>query len=192
MHRADLADHVEVVADEVDDHEVLGAVLRLLGEVAAQRLVLLGRRTARARALDRLGLGHAVGSDRQEALGRRAEHGHVRELEQGAERHRADPAQQRVGLQRIDADPRADRVGQADLVGLAVVDLVHALVDAVEVGVLVVARLDACERRGIGHADELGAGRAVRADMAVARELSQRARRVVEPGERVARRRRPR
>ena len=60
---ADLADQGQVVAEQVDDHQVLGARLRVGGQPHALRLVLLRRRAARGGALDRLGLEVPVGGD---------------------------------------------------------------------------------------------------------------------------------
>ena len=68
------ADAREVVAHEVDDHEVLAAVLLALAQPARRALVGLGRRAARRRALDRAGL-HERAVGLEEALGRRAADG---------------------------------------------------------------------------------------------------------------------
>ena len=48
-----LADAAEVVAAEVDEHHVLGALLRVGEQLARALQVLLGRAGARARARDR-------------------------------------------------------------------------------------------------------------------------------------------
>ena len=61
---ADLADHGQVVAEQVGDHQVLGAEPRLGRQRAPQLLVLLGRGAARGGALDRLGLDRAVARPR--------------------------------------------------------------------------------------------------------------------------------
>ena len=50
---AGLADAPEVVAAEVDEHHVLGALLRVLEQLARDALVLRGVGAARARAGDR-------------------------------------------------------------------------------------------------------------------------------------------
>ena len=73
VHRPRLAHHRQVVAEQVDDHQVLGAGLGVGGQPDAQRLVLLGRATARRGALDRLGLERPVGPDEGVALRRRAQ-----------------------------------------------------------------------------------------------------------------------
>lgn len=138
MDGADLAHRVEVVAQQVDDHQVLCAVLLPGGEVLAQCLVLLPGAAARPGALDGLGLHTAVGVDGQEPLRGGAEHRHAREFEQGSIGHGADPAQCGVERQRGGVRGYGDHVGQADLVRFAVLDLRQAFVDALEVRVLVV------------------------------------------------------
>ena len=50
-----LADAAEVVAAEVDEHHVLGALLLVGEQLGGDAAVLLGARAARARAGDRLG-----------------------------------------------------------------------------------------------------------------------------------------
>jgi hypothetical protein len=50
LHAARLGDAADVVARQVDQHQVLGALLRVGQQFGFQRLVLLGRGAARARA----------------------------------------------------------------------------------------------------------------------------------------------
>ena len=118
VHGADLAHEAEVVAQQVGDHQVLGAVLlarpQLLAEAASSAGCGRG-----AGALDRLGLHPAVAPDAQEALGRRAEHGGVAEAQVGRERRRVDVAQRPVGGERLGRHVGGDLVREADLVGLA-------------------------------------------------------------------------
>ncbi len=68
--RARSADPAEVVAQDVDDHHVLGPVLGAGQELGRERAVFLGRRAARSRALDRVGRDPATRPDREERLGR--------------------------------------------------------------------------------------------------------------------------
>ena len=70
--RARLADPAEVVAQDVDDHHVLGAVLGAGQQLAGERAVLGPVAAARPRALDRVAGDDAVRVDRQERLGRGA------------------------------------------------------------------------------------------------------------------------
>ena len=68
LDRPRLADAPEVVAPEVDEHEVLGALLLVGEEVLLEADVLLGVRAAPARARDRVRRRHAV-PHRHERLG---------------------------------------------------------------------------------------------------------------------------
>ena len=69
------ADPPEVVAQDVDDHHVLRAILGARQQLPRQRPVLGRVAPARARALDRVGHDDPLGSDRQERLGRRGQQG---------------------------------------------------------------------------------------------------------------------
>ena len=51
--RADAGDAADIVAAEIEQHQMLGAFLRIGEEFGFQRLVLVRRRAARARAGDR-------------------------------------------------------------------------------------------------------------------------------------------
>ena len=66
----------EVVAAEVDEHDVLGALLLVGEQVGAQAAVLGGGRAARARAGERA-REHRVALDAHERLGARAHERHV-------------------------------------------------------------------------------------------------------------------
>lgn len=59
----------QVVAQEIDDHEVLGPVLLAEGQVPPELLVLFGRTAPGAGALDGPGLHTPLTVDAQEALG---------------------------------------------------------------------------------------------------------------------------
>ncbi len=50
---ADLGDAADIVAAEVEQHQVLGALLRIGQQLGFERLVLVRRRAARTRAGDR-------------------------------------------------------------------------------------------------------------------------------------------
>ena len=52
-HRADRRDAADVVAAEIEQHEVLGAFFRVGEQLLLERLVLVRGRSARARAGDR-------------------------------------------------------------------------------------------------------------------------------------------
>ncbi len=116
---ADLADDAEVVAQQVDDHQVLGVGLFVVGQLGLQRRVLGRVGGARGRPLDRPRLDPALAVDREEALRRGADHGDLAELEEGGEGRRVAAAQVAVEVERIGAGVGRDLVGEADLVGLA-------------------------------------------------------------------------
>ena len=73
-HGARRADARQVVAHQVHDHQVLGAVLGALGKRLPERGVVLGTDAARARAFDRPRFHKAVAVHAQEAFRRRADH----------------------------------------------------------------------------------------------------------------------
>ena len=85
-HGARRAHARQIVAHQVHDHQVLGAVLGALGQRLAERGVVLGTDAARARALDRPRLHEAVAVHAKEALRRRADHVHVGRLEERRKR----------------------------------------------------------------------------------------------------------
>ena len=117
-HRAVLADPAEVVALQVDQHDVLGAVLgvevELLGEVVG------GERAAGPRAGDGAGLGPALGVERDEALRRRADELVVAEVQvagEGAGVHGAQRVVEVQAGQRVaEVQPLAE-VGLEDVAG---------------------------------------------------------------------------
>ncbi len=95
VERADLGDQGDVVAQEVDDHPVLGLVLRVVGEEMLQLLVLLGRLAARRRTLHRVRLDPALAVDLEEQFRRARQDDRPAEIDQRAVFHRL-PCGQRV------------------------------------------------------------------------------------------------
>jgi hypothetical protein len=108
---ADLADGAEVVAQEVDDHQVLGPVLLIGGEGGGEGGVLLGGGATAARALDRSGFGLTVAADVEEALGRGAEDGEVAEPEIGGEGGGIGAAETAVEVEGVDVEVELELVG---------------------------------------------------------------------------------
>src|SRR4029077_11613457 len=149
--RSHRADRVEVVAEQVHDHQVLGAVLGVVAQLLYQGTILGGVGAPGPSALDRLGLDVPVQVDREASFRGCAEHGDVDEVEKGPERDGAYPAKVGEGGQHIDLRVDGDHIGHADLVGLTGVDLVEALVDPLEIGGPVVPELDIHPDVGIGH-----------------------------------------
>ena len=80
QHRVVAADPAQVVAQEIDDHHVLGPVLGAGQQLRAQPRILLGRAPARPRALDRPRL-DLPPPQLQEPLRRRRRDRHLAEVE---------------------------------------------------------------------------------------------------------------
>ena len=119
-HRVDLADAAEVVAQQVDDHQVLGAGLFVVGSSARQRGVLgrvrrraalvplIGRAwTRRSRSTERKRSGEELTISMSPSCRKAANGAGLR------------AAQQAVEGERLGARVGRDLVGEADLVGLA-------------------------------------------------------------------------
>ena len=158
VHAPQRAHAAEVVADEVDDHEVLGARLLVVAQRGAAVGVLDRMGGARRGALDRLGLDHPLAVDAQEALGRGAQHRQVAEAQQRRVRRRVARAQRAVGGERLDRAVAAQLGGQADLVALALEDLVLAGGDVGEVGLAALAGGEAQRARPPAGAARQAAG----------------------------------
>ena len=122
-HRAVARHAAEVVAREVDDHHVLGHVLRAGAQRERQAAVLGRIRVARARALDRTRL-DAVATAAQEALRRRRDHVRPAEPHERRERRRARRAQAAVERERIAVPVRRQPLGEVDLEHVARADVV--------------------------------------------------------------------
>ncbi|CAB4727749.1 unannotated protein [freshwater metagenome] len=135
--RAGLADHGQVVAEQVDDHQVLGAVLRVDPEATAQLVVGPLVATARGGALDRLGLDAAVGAHQRVALRARAEQppGRARHvvLQESGIRRGVELAQPQVRRRGREVTGDDVPLGEVDLVAVAPAQL---LLDAVERGAI--------------------------------------------------------
>ena len=121
-----LADAPEVVAAEVDEHHVLGALLLVRQQVGGDRDVGVGVGPARPRAGDRAGRGAAAG-DGDERLGRGADDLEVLEVEEVHVGRRVDRPQAAVDRERLDRARRRPALARHDLEGVAGV---HVLDDA--------------------------------------------------------------
>ena len=111
-HGAWRADARQVVAHQVDDHQVLGAILGALGQRLAERGVVLRTDAARPRPLDRPRLDTPLRVDVQEALGRRAEHRGIRESRNAA--NGAGLRRRRRAIQRPTATPSSGASNRCD------------------------------------------------------------------------------
>ena len=115
----------EIVAQEIDDHEVFGPGLGIEAERARDRRLVLANPGARRRALHRPGLEQAP-LVAQKQLRRAGQHlrrlawvGPERERQQGPEGHRLAGAQPTVQAQGRPQDTQVEAVGVVDLVGFA-------------------------------------------------------------------------
>ena len=83
LDRADLGHAAEIVAQQIDDHQVLGALLLVHGEPGREARVLARRASARRRALHRPGR-HVLALAPEEQLGREREHVELARVDQRA------------------------------------------------------------------------------------------------------------
>ncbi|MCY1420240.1 hypothetical protein D9M71_358550 [compost metagenome] len=126
-HRARPAAAAEVVAQQVDDHQVFRAVLFAGQQFRGVGGVLRRRASARAGALDRAGF-HLAAVQLDETLRRQAENGALRKIQVTGEGRRAGLAQRLVGQPRRAAAGGAEALGVVHLVAVAGEDVVlHAL-----------------------------------------------------------------
>ena len=125
LDRAVLAHPAEVVAPEVDEHDVLGALL-LVGEQALGDPRVLGLvGAARARAGDRAGR-HVAAGHGEQRLGARAGDLEVAEVQEVHVRARVDDPQPPVDRERVGVEVGAPALRGDDLEGVA---RVHVLDD---------------------------------------------------------------
>ena len=117
-----LAHAPEVVAPEVDEHHVLGALLLVGQQLARDPPVLLGGGAARAGSGDRLGADVAPG-DGQQRLGARARHLEVAEVEEVHVGAGVDRAQAAVDREGLDGHGGRPALGGHDLEGVSGVDV---------------------------------------------------------------------
>jgi hypothetical protein len=117
-HRAVFAHPPQVVAPEVDEHDVLGALLLVGEQLGGQSRVLLEVRAARARAGDRPGRDPAA-RDGDERLRAGAGDLEVAEVQEVHVRAGVDRAQAAVDRERLDLHRRRPALGGDDLEGVA-------------------------------------------------------------------------
>ena len=121
-HAAVLADAAEVVAAEVDEHHVLGALLLVGQQLGAIRRSSSG--VAPRGRVPAIGLvADVAAGDRQQRLGARAGDLEVAEVQEVHVRARVDRAQAAVDRERLDRHRRRPALGGHDLEGVAGVDV---------------------------------------------------------------------
>ena len=102
LHGARFADPPQVVALQVDQHHVLGALLGMSVQLASEIDVGIGSLSSRTRARNGARRHHAV-AHRDQALGRRADDGDAIEPHDAAEGRRIGLAQALIEMLRRDA-----------------------------------------------------------------------------------------
>src|SRR5436305_227359 len=125
LDRAHLANRSEVVAQEVDDHQVLRPVLLVGGEGEGEGGVFGGSCTAARGSLDRAGFGFSISIYTEETLGRGTEDGEVAEAQVGGKRRRVGTAKAAVKVERVGVGLQRESVCKADLVAVAGEEMVE-------------------------------------------------------------------
>ena len=116
--RADLRDAADIVAPEIEQHQMFGALLRVGQQFLADRLVLGAVPAAMARAGDRAD-GDAVVPHTNQNLGARADNGEIGEVEEIEEGRRIDPPQRPVECEGRQREGRLETLRQHDLEDVA-------------------------------------------------------------------------
>ena len=127
-HAARLADASDVVAREIDEHRVLGALLAVRLELGGERCVLLVVPAAPARARDRVGE-HLVARHLHEHLGRSADELDAAEVQIEHVGGRIDLAQSAVEVEARLRDRLAELARRHDLEDVAGEDMLLRLFD---------------------------------------------------------------
>ena len=99
LHRADFGDPADIVAAEVKQHQVLGALLAVGQQFGFERAVLVAGLSARASAGDRPDGDLAIAHPHQD-LRRRADHRELGKIEVEQERRGVDAAQRAIERER--------------------------------------------------------------------------------------------
>jgi hypothetical protein len=154
-HRARPAHAAEVVASEVDEHHVLGALLRVALELLGEQLILAGIRAARPGAGDRVRR-QTIPLGLQKQLGRGADDLEAGGPDEEQVRTRVDASQRTIERDAIERGARRgigrqrERLasGEHDLDRFAGRDRVLGDLDGVDVRVAAQARLDRVGERG--------------------------------------------
>ena len=97
--RAEFGDAADIVAAEIEQHQMLGPFLRVGQQFGFQRLVFLVRRAAPAGAGERADGDLAVAQPHQDFRAA-ADHGEAAEIEEEQERRRVDPPQRAIQRER--------------------------------------------------------------------------------------------
>jgi hypothetical protein len=118
MHRAGLRDAAQIVARQVDEHDVLGVFLGIGQQLFLQQAVVDGVATARSSARDRT---HRCATARQlhQRFGRRADDGRVAELAEVHIRRGIQQPQRAIRLERLQLAQTREAHRQHQLIHIA-------------------------------------------------------------------------
>ena len=128
LDRPDLGDAADIVAAEVEQHQVLGAFLGIGEQLLLQRLVFLRGRAAPARAGDRADGDLAVAGLDQD-LGARSGDGEGAEIEEEQIRRGVEAPQRAVERERRQRERRLEALRRHDLKNIAGADVVLGALD---------------------------------------------------------------
>ena len=130
-----LHDAADVVAGQVDEHHVLGDLLRVLDELGGEPAVVLVGRAPTTGAGDRSG-DHTTVEQLHHRLGRRADDGQLVAAHEVHVRARVDLAQHSVDVERIGVELELEALREHDLEDVAGEDVLLRDLDGAAVRVL--------------------------------------------------------
>ncbi len=144
---ADLGNAAKIVAQQIDDHQILGAILDAVRQPVARGFVRLRIGAARRCALHRFGGEAALGRNVEEQLGREREDVALAIVDDGAMGGGGARAQIAIERHRIAGKGEAGAEAEIGLIDVAGFDPVMGAGEAAAIGLLVPFGL---ERAGIG------------------------------------------
>ena len=165
LDRADLGDAAEIVAKQIDDHQILGALLLVNGEPGLEASILARRAPAGRGALHRAAR-QVLALAAEEQLGREREHLKIAGADQRAILHALLAAERRIQRDRIARKGEAIFEREVDLIDVAGGDVVLHLGEGVGVLIARPGKLQIRDGRalegavGVEPAPRLGIGEA--------------------------------
>ncbi len=157
LDRADLRHAAEIVAQQIDDHQILGALLLVHGEPGLQPRVLARGAPARRRPLHRPRR-DALALAAEEELRRHGEDGEIFRADQRAMRHALLAPQRGVERDRIALEGEAVFQREVDLIDVARGDIVLHSVEGVAVALARPGEPQVGDLRPLGGAVRLEPG----------------------------------
>ena len=133
LDRADLGDAAEIVAKQIDDHQILGALLLVHGEPGLEAGVLARRAPARRRALHRPARQMCLPSRRKNSSGESESTSKIAGADQRAILHALLAPERRIERDRIAREGEAIFQREVDLIDVARGDVVLHLGEGVVV-----------------------------------------------------------